>query len=53
MQNLKIKNLWALDVYFGENLVQVNCYRYKKEAIKDGQKYGEFKVSKRKVITDK
>jgi hypothetical protein len=53
MKPLKIATLYALDVYYGEKLVQVNCYRYKKDALKDAEKYGKFEIVKRKVITDK
>lgn len=53
MKTLKIVTLYALDVYFGENLVQINCYKYKKDALKEAAKYGKFEISKRKVITDK
>ncbi len=53
MKPFKIATLYALDVYFGENLVQINCYKYKKDALKESAKYDKFEISKRKVITDK
>lgn len=53
MKPLKIKTLWALDVYFNESLIQVNTFRYKKDALKNAINYGNFEIVKRRVITDK
>jgi hypothetical protein len=53
MKELKIKTLWALDVYMEGNFVQVNCFKYKRDAKKEAQKYEIFAIVKRKVITDK
>jgi hypothetical protein len=53
MVQLKFKALWAVDIYINGNFVQVNTFKYKRDAIKDATKYGKFEIVKRKVITDK
>jgi hypothetical protein len=52
MKELKIKNLWAVDV----DNIQMKCFKYKKEAILYAKKYANpyyYKIVKRPVITDK
>jgi hypothetical protein len=55
MKELKIKNLWAVDI----NNVQWDCFKYKKEAIEyafksqKNKRMFSFVIVKRKVLTDK
>jgi hypothetical protein len=50
---LKFKKIWAVDVEFKGQFIQITSFRYKVDAIKEAKKWSNTKVEKRELLTDK